>query len=466
MPTRPRTSTLVDIATRKPASTRAAGQNIIPLTDYWGIRQRAPRYWNRAGYDGAEQDNQLSLYDKFKLDTLEKKGRSELQDIIAKNGTVSACMDAYTSVCSTRMTIMPGVDENVDLWQPLLENPKFKRSLDQIYEMIFRRGGAVVELLFEKVMGKFIPHELRVHDPKRFDYQEEKDPKYKGGDQWTLGLSSRDFYGDTTKRIDAPNIVYIAWRPKAGEKPFGRSRISGSTYYAAVLTRTIQLVTKILSKSGSPVLPITIDKQKLFGGNQMMEHLFPGDDIDAYVKQQAAELRKVVPALGEGDALILTGECVLGDYLTPASEINMSFLNEWSQQLRLDICYSLNVPPVAIGIVQKSGALNDHDSKVLIRDFKNNGHQDQLLVADHLQPIFAYGLRINDIRNRKPVEVSFEFSNPEEVDLLLDVRQKRAQTMKDTTTWITDARLKGVISEERAQELFEMEYEALDLRGM
>ena len=442
---------------------RAKSADIIPLTDYFGVRQRGERWFNRASYDGYAQDNQLSLYDKFKLETLAKKPASELQDIIAKNGTVSACMDAYTSICSTDLSIMPGRDEGVMLWDPLLESAKFKRSLSQIFEMVFRRGGAVVELLFEKAMGKFIPKELRVHDPKRFDFQEVKDGK---GDKWALGLSSRDYFGDVHKPIDAPNIEYIAWRPKAGEKPFGRSRLSASTYYAAVLTQTIRLVTKILSKSGSPVLPITIDKQKLFGGNQMMEQLFPGDDIDAYVRQQAAEMRKVVPALGEGDALILTGEMILGDYLTPASELNMSFLNDWSQQLRLDICYSLNVPPVSIGIVQKSGALNDHDSKVLIRDFKNNGHNDQLLVADHLQPIFAYGLRINDIRKRQPVEVSFAFNNPEERELLLDIQVKRATAMKDTSNWITDLRLKGVITEERAQELFETEYEALEMRGM
>ena len=162
-----------------------------------------------------------------------------------------------------------------------------------------------------------------------------------------------DIFGEHFSRLENPAIEYIAWRPKAGEKPFGRSRVSASTYYTAVLVNTIQLVTKILAKSGSPVLPITIDKQKLFGGEDNMERLFPGDDLEGYVAEQAAALRKVVPKLGEGDALILTGECVLGDYLTPASKINMQFLNEWSNQLRLDILQSMNVPPAVIGIVQK-----------------------------------------------------------------------------------------------------------------
>lgn len=472
MPTKPRHPTLIERSGGKSRSelstpkTRAVGEQLIPLTDYWGINQRGARWYNRASYDGHKQDNQLRLYDNFKMSVLKDYEPSRLQDVVAQNGTVAAAMDAYVSVASTDMEISPGADDGVDLWRALTENAKFKRSRDQIFEMLFLRGGAVVEMLFDSTMGVFVPVELRVHDPRRFDFEEQGDLTTRNGDKWVLGLTSQDIFGESFARLENPAVEYIAWRPKAGEKPFGRSRVSASTYYTAVLVNTIQLVTKILAKSGSPVLPITIDKQKLFGGEDNMERLFPGDDLEGYVAEQAAALRKVVPKLGEGDALILTGECVLGDYLTPASKINMQFLNEWSNQLHLDILQSMNVPPAVIGIVQKSAALNDHNTKMLIRDFKNNCHNDQKLVADHLQAIFSYAGRVNNLRFPKPLEISFMFSNPEEVDLLLDVKSKRATAMKETTDWIASAKQEGVIDEARAMELFEEEYMQLDLTKM
>ena len=471
MPTKARHPTLTEHSNRTglaPSKTRAVGEQLIPLTDYWGINQRGARWYNRASYDGHKQDNQLRLYDNFKMSVLKDYEPSRLQDIVAQNGTVAAAMDAYVSVVSTDMKISPGAEDGVDLWRVLTENAKFKRSRDQIFEMLFLRGGAVVEMLFDNSMGMgvFVPVELRVHDPRRFDFEEQGDLSTRNGDKWVLGLTSMDIFGEQFARLQNPAVEYIAWRPKAGEKPFGRSRVSASTYYTAVLVNTIQLVTKILAKSGSPVLPITIDKEKLFGGEGNMEQLFPGDDLEGYVAQQAKELRKIVPQLGEGDALILTGECVIGEYLTPASKINMEFLNEWSNQLRLDILQSMNVPPAVVGIVQKSASLNDHNTKVLIRDFKNSGHNDQKLVADHLQPIFSYAGRVNNLRLPSPVHISFMFSNPEEVDLMLDVKQKRATTMKDTTEWITAAKQEGVIDEARAAELFEMEYMQLDLTKM
>ena len=122
--------------------------------------------------------------------------------------------------------------------------------------------------------------------------------------------------------------------------------------------------------------------------------------------------------------------------------------------------------PRLSGLCKRAAALNDHSTKVLIRDFKNNCHNDQKLVGDHLQPIFSYAGRVNNLRLSKPLEISFMFSNPEEVDLMLDVKSKRATAMKDTTAWIAAAKQEGVISEARAAELFEAEYMQLDLTTM
>ena len=464
MPTQLRKPTLTELAQQR-QSNRAKGEQLIPLSDdYLGVsRRRRDAFFNRQSYDGSQQSgNQLKLYDSFKLATLGDKVDSELQDIIAKNGTVSAAMDAYVSTASTQISIEPGPDDNVNLWDAMLKMSPFKQRQDQVFEMLFRRGGAVVEFIFDRVQQVWLPIEMRVHDPKRFDFEEQDDPRVKGGEQYSLGLSNRDLFDKRFEKLNNPAIKYIAWRPKAGEKPFGRSRISAATYYAASLVQTIRLVTKILSKSGSPVLPITIDKQKLFGGPQNATQLYSGD-MDTYIRQQAADLRKTIPKLGEGDALILTGEMVLGEYLTPGSRLNMAFLDEWQNALRLDILQSMNVPPAVIGIVQKSSALNDHNTMALIRDFKNNCKNDQELVGDSLEPIIAYGLQINNIRKRKPVSVMFAFSNPEETDLMLDVKQKRAMTIKETVTWITEAKNAGLIDDMEAKELYDMEMQALEV---
>ena len=161
MPTKPRQPTLIELSNRRgenhsglaPSKTRAVGEQLVPLTDYWGINQRGARWYNRASYDGHKQDNQLRLYDNFKMSTLKDYEPSKLQDVVAANGTVAAAMDAYVSVASTDMEIIPGKEDGVDLWRALTENAKFKRSRDQIFEMLFLRGGAVVEMLFDNTMG-------------------------------------------------------------------------------------------------------------------------------------------------------------------------------------------------------------------------------------------------------------------------------------------------------------------------
>ena len=463
MATKIRKPSLLD-RNEMPVKSRAVGEQLIPLTDHFPARGDGRHFFfNRADYDSSYTNpNQLSLYDKFKLDTLAKQSASELQDVIASTGIVRAAMDAYISTCSTQMELLPEENEVAyDLYEMLFEDSNFKNAQDQIFEMIFLRGGAVVEMKFESSMNMHVPVELIVHDPKRFAFEEQEDERVEGGEKWALGLVNKDIFELKFEELENPAVQYIAWRPKAGEKPFGRSRVSASTYYAATLIQTIRLVTKILSKSGSPVLPITIDKEKLFGGHQDTTPFFSGD-IDMYVRNRAAELQKIIPELGEGDALILTGECVLGEYLTPGSKLNIQGLEDWSDKLRLDCLWSMHTPPAVVGIVQKSASLDDNNTRFLTKNYKNNCHSDQMLVASALETIFSYGLSVNGIQTPEPVQIAFQFSNVEEQDEFMDIQLKRSETMKMAVEWISQAKESGILSEMEAKEQYEMELEAVE----
>ena len=465
MPTRARHLSILDRRPLPKPQTRAAGEQLIPLTDYLPARKGSGGrlHYNRSNYDAhSPYLNQIELYDKFKLDVLSKKAGSELQDIIATTGTVSAARDAYISTCATNLNMEPGPDDGMDLYAMLFEAENMTNTLSQIFDMLFLRGGVVVEMKFQRKRGKYIPLELVTHDPKRFDFEEQEDPRVRDGQKWQLGLTSRDTFQFEFTQLDNPAVQYIAWRPKTNEKPFGRSRVGASTYYAATLVQTIRLVTKILSKSGSPVLPITIDKQKLFGGPQNMTPLYAGD-IDAYIKQQAADLRKVIPKLGEDDALILTGECILGEYLTPGARINIEGLEGWSDKLRHDILWSMNTPPAVIGIVQKSAALDDNNTRFLIKNYKNGCGADQRLVASGLEPIFAYGMRLNNIRKRKKLRMWFDFNNVEEVVEKSEIAKKKAESMKATMEWIALGKENGVLDDMEARMHYETELENLEM---
>ena len=462
MATRPRKISIIESGHR---NVRGVGMELIPLTDDLpvGMRRGGNYYWNRANFDSeAGTQNQIAIYEDFKLSVLKDKLGSEQQDILANIGEVSAAKNAYISTCSTHMTITPGPLEGQMLYQPFLTNENLKQRQDQIFDMIFRRGGAVVEMKFERSGNMWLPIDLVVHDPRRFDFEQQPDPRVTEGARWVLGLSTRHVFERRFERLDNPAVRYIAYRPKAGKKPFGTSRVSPSAYYAAILVQTLRLVTKILSRSGTPVLPITIDKQKLFGGNSNMTPLYEGD-IDNYVRDKARELRQVIPKLSEGDALILTGECVLGDYLAPGESINLQGMNEWQNELRLGLLWATNTPPAVIGLVQKGAAIASQDTQYLIKNYKNECRSDQELVASSLQSIIQYGYDINNIRLSEPVKVDFEFSNPEEQNELLETSAKRAAFIKETVEWITAAKEQGILSEEEAAERFEMEIQSLEM---
>lgn len=446
-----------------PVTARALGEQLIPLTDHFPARGDGRHFFfNRSDYDSSfTNPNQLSLYEKFKLDTLAKRSASELQDVIASTGIVRAALDAYISTCSTEIELLPEANDRAyDLYELLFKDSNFKNTQDQIFEMLFLRGGVVVEMKFESSQNMHVPIELVVHDPKRFAFEAQEDKRTAGGEKWALGLVNKDIFEVKFEELETPAVQYIAWRPKAGEKPFGRSRVSAATYYAATLIQTIRLVTQILSKSGSPVLPITIDKEKLFGGHQDMTPFFTGD-IDAYVRQRAVELQQIIPELGEGDALILTGECVLGEYLTPGSKLNIQGLEDWSDKLRLECLWSMHTPPAVVGIVQKSASLDDNNTRFLTKTYKNNCHSDQMLVASSLETLFDYGLRVNGIQPAEPVQIAFQFSNVEEHDEFMDIQLKRSEALKLSVEWISQAKESGILSETEAKAQYQLELEAV-----
>lgn len=448
---------IADRVSLRESQTRGLGTQLIPLTDYYSGSSAVstrPQYWNRSSYDAQPYLNQLAEYEKFKMSVLEKKSGSELQDIIKHTGLVSAARDHYISTASTQISLTSD-NENIELlYENLFKKSNWKQIQSQIFETLFIRGGAVVEMKFQQAGGMFLPIDLVVNDPKRFDFEEQNDMRVINGRKWALGLTRQQYFGQEFRQLENPAIAYIAWRPEVGEKPFGRSRVSPTAYYACTLIQTVRLVTKILSTSGSPVLPITIDRSKLYHGENNQRPLVDGD-IDAYIKRTAADLRKTIPQLGEGDALILAGECVLGDYLTPASKINMQFLNEWKNELELDLLWAMGVPPAVLGIVQKSAALNDNNTRYLIKEFKEGCHNDQMLVADGLQPVFGYGARVNGLRG--DLDMSFFYANIEAHDEMLDVQTKRMAALKTYGEYLAGLITAGVITTDEARERLDTE---------
>ena len=443
---RPRPPSIFD---RRPRpGQRGLNTQEIPDERHGFLNRMSP--FSAESYDSyAQQFNQLSLYDKFKLDVLKKYGASDLQDAISKTGIISTAISHYISTCSTRLNVTPGVADGFTLFQNIFDGKQGKEKSDQIFDLLLKRGGAVYEVNFKK--GTFIPHSLKVHDPQRFDYELVDDAEVKGGKDWALGLVEENAFTGQVRRLNGDFVKYIAWRPKPNQKPFGTPRVSASVYYAAVLIRTINLITTIFSKAGNPVLPITVDAQKMFVQKSGMSTPIYKGDVEQIIKERAAELRKVIPELGENDALILSGECELGEYLTPAMSIRE--YREWANMLELDAVRSMDIPPAVIGIVQKSASLDDTSTRDLIIDFKNSCRSDQLLVSESFELVGRSIMAVNNYSERRQNELSvdYEFSNPEEQEKLMEIREKNTSAMKTSVDWIMAALEKGIITEEQAQ---------------
>ena len=413
----------------------------------------------------AQQFNQLGLYDQFKLSVLKRMSASALQDAISKTGIISAAINHYIATCSTTLTVRPGATDGFTLFDEIFGGKQGKEKSDQIFDLLIKRGGAVYEITFGK--GTYIPKRLKVHDPQRFDYQLIDDPEVRGGQKWALGLIDESFGArERFKRIKSDFVRYIAWRPKSDQKPFGTPRVSASIYYAAVLVRTISLVTDIFSKAGNPVLPITIDPQKMYLQKSGMSTPIYSGNVEEIIKQRALELRKTIPELGENDALILSGECELGEYLTPATHIRD--YEAWGQNLEMNAVRSMGVHPAVIGIVQKSASLDNTATRDLIIDFKNACNSDQLLVSESFESICRSIMQLNEfsVRRQNQLSVSYEFSNPEEQEKLIEIRQKNAQAMKASVDWISSALEKGIITEAQAQIQYEHLLTQFELQPM
>ena len=195
-----------------------------------------------------------------------------------------------------------------------------------------------------------------------------------------------------------------------------------------ILAQTVKMVTKILSKQGTPVLPITIDYEKLFDsrGNQ----LFRGN-IQEYVQQKSKELQAMIKGLSEDDALILTGECVLGNYMASATTQNLTGLEAYiDKQIDL-MLIGMGVPPVEIGRITKTGSLNDNSSTAMQLKFGRDCRSDQELLESYLNTLLNYVyFDLNGLTHSEKIFVEFSHRNTEEEVQNADIRMKKTETFK------------------------------------
>lgn len=430
MQTRPRAESRLFNPPLTPVSTRGVGTQVVPYQDHTafvgnGFLAPSSRY-------GMNHANQINLYSQFQLDVLAKLGPERTQDLMkASSPVVKGAINAYVSRCSTKLKITPDLEE-LEIFRPLVESHQLKQTFDQVFGSLFKRGAAAYELMLKK-MGKYwVPIRFDVHDPARFELILVSDPEIEGAQ--TYKLYKKSMFGNL-QPVDDQTVQYIAWRPEVnwyedsiqGSKPYGESRLSSTLYYNTILVQTIKLVTKILSKQGTPVLPITIDYEKLFDKNGTQ--LFRGN-IQDYVRQKSKELQAQIKGLSEDDALILTGECVLGEYMSSATNPNLTGLEAYIDRNIDLILLGMGVPPTEVGRIIKSGSLNDNSSSYMQMKFGRDCRSDQELVASYLTTLCKYVLTLNRLKTSQPLEVDFEYRNAEEELQNSEIHLKNMETFK------------------------------------
>ena len=430
MQTRPRTESRLFNPPLTPVNKRGVGTQIVQYQD------RVPLFGH--GYYGSQSRNsvnhanQIALYSKFQLDTLMNLGPERTQDLMkASSPVVKGAINAYVSRTSTKLKITPDLEE-LEIFRPLVESHQLKQTFDQIFGSLFKRGAAAYELMLKK-MGKYwVPIRFDVHDPARFELILVSDPDIPNAQ--TYKLFKKSTFGNL-EPVNDETVQYIAWRPEVnwyendiqGSKPYGESRLTSTFYYNAILIQTIKLVTKILSKQGTPVLPITIDYEKLFDKNG--NALFRGD-IQEYVKNKSRELQAQIKGLSEDDALILTGECVFGEYMSSATNPNLTGLEAYIDRNIDLILIGMGVPPAEVGRIIKTGSLNDNSSSYMRMKFGRDCRSDQELVGSYLTTLCKYVLMLNKLRTSQPLEVDFEYRNAEEELQNSEIHLKNMETFK------------------------------------
>ena len=430
MQTRPRAESRLFNPPLTPPRTRGVGTQVVPYADHMAFASHG--FLASSSRQGIHHANQINLYANFQLDILAQLGPERTQDLMkASSPVVKGAINAYISRTSTKLKLTPDLEE-LEIFRPLVESHQLKQTFDQIFGSLFKRGAAAYELMLKK-MGKYwVPIRFDVHDPARFELILVSDPEIEGAQKYQLYKKS--MFGNL-QPVNDETVQYVAWRPEVnwyetdaqGSKPYGESRLTSTFYYNTILVQTIKLVTKILSKQGTPVLPITIDYEKLFdkNGNSIIR-----GDIQEYIKNKSRELQAQIKGLSENDALILTGECVLGDYMSSATNPNLTGLEAYIDRNIDLILLGMGVPPVEVGRIIKSGSLNDNSSSYMQMKFGRDCRSDQELVASYLLTLLKYVLTLNRLKTSQPLEVDFEYRNAEEELQNSEIHLKNMETFK------------------------------------
>ena len=444
-------------------NTRGVGEQLIPYEEYFGASRL---YGNKQTYNTVDANkNQIALYNNFKMEVLAAETPETLQDIIADTPIVSACMAHYTDTCSTVPQLEGGTRAGRALAARLIESEKFKIATDQAFDMLFKRGGFVVEAKYTEANGVYLPEEFKIHDLTRFSFELVPDPRYKNGQKYALQLKNYLWNRqDDSDLLDSPTIKLVVKKPKPNEKPVGRSRITASTYMAAVHVKVVDSIKEIFSKSGSPTLTASYNQEKLFGGPDKEVEFFSGDPTD-WMRREIKQFTEKAKQLPQGDVLVVPGPIEIGDYLMPGQRVNTQGLSDYSNELKVDICLAVEVPPNAIGIIQRSSSLNDDNTKNLIKKFNNNCHSDQNLVASAFQALIHWTTQKNQIRPlmSNPLRFFFEFSNPESTLEQYMLQKERAETEASIIANIEAAKAAGYINETEAKARYVEEMAMLDL---
>lgn len=447
--------------------TRQVGTQLIPYEDNVGGGRRI--FGNRQTYDSSgTNQNQIALYDNFKLSILKAKSATQIQDIIADTPVVRACMEKYTNTCSTAPKIEGGSQIARDLALRFVDNDQFKISTDQAFDMLFKRGGFVLEAKYLDQNGVVVPQEIKVHDFERFSYELVRDPRYRGGEKYALMLKNYLWNRPLSNinLLDSPNIKAVAKSPEPGKKPYGRSRITAGVYMAAVQVKIVDAIKNIFAKAGNPTLTAKSVPQNLFGGENNSVEFYGDSDPSAFVKKEIDSFAEQAKKLPEGDVLIAPNTIEIGEYLNPGTKVNIQGLDDFAHSLKIDICLGLEVPPASIGIIQKSGSLNDTHTSDLIKDFRDDCHQDQLLVGKAFQKLMQYTALRNGITpiTSRPFVFAFEFSNPEAILQQYTLQKEKSATESAIIANIQAAREGEYITQEEATMRYNQEMEALNAK--
>ena len=434
---------------------RGVNTQRIPYEENYGI---ARILRSRETYDSAlTNQNQIELYDNFKMSMLKAQTASTVQNIIADTPIVRACMEKYVQTCSTKAFVSGGTRVGREMVDRLIGSTKFKETQDQAFRQLFKRGGFVLEAKFLESNGVFLLEEIKVHDLDRFSFELMPDPRYGPmGEKYGMALKNYVWNREVNEDLLMyPTIKKVVKGSEPGKKPVGRSRITSAVYMASVHLKIIDSIKNVFAKSGSPTLTASYNQQKLFGGEDDREEFFTGD-INEWMRTEITAFTEKAKSLPEGDVLVVPGAIEIGDYLMPGTKMNVQGLEDFSHSLKIDTCLAVEVPPSVIGIVQKTSALNDTTTESLIKDFRDDCREDQEIVASAFSELVNYAAMRNELRQpmSNPLMFDFLFSNINAQRELYDIQKSKAETEAAIIANIQAAQQAGYIDEAEAAQRY------------